>query len=163
MEVSEIASDPPNSLERINAASRMCGRVINVGRVATPLPDNRAISGLESGAVLDVSQAACAPAQARLHVEVTQVDRLVEKRIPSAELRRCDSWQDQPSCCFSTNPTDRRKDVDGVSRAARLSSRVIITTSALDGPRQCHGSQVYRVDASVWHRNLGTREDGMRA
>jgi hypothetical protein len=163
MEVNGIASDPPNALERIHAASRMCGRVIHVGRGASQLPDKRAVSGLESGTVLDISKAAFEPAQARFRVQAAQVDRPVEELTHIAERPPYDSWQDPPSCYFSTDLTDRRKDVDGGSRAVRISSRVIIRLCALDGPRPCRGSEVDRENPSAWHRDLGTRSERMRA
>lgn len=74
-----------------------------------------------------------------------------------AELPTCDVWHDRAVFHFLTEPQDRRKYVDLVTRTVRIGGHVIIGTFAVDGPLKCSGLEVGRYDAGTLSREFGPR------
>jgi ubiquinone/menaquinone biosynthesis C-methylase UbiE len=156
-DVSWFESAPHISMELINAASPMRGQVIDVGGGASRLVDRLVAAGFESVTVLDVSEAALAQAQVRLGLQAAQVRWIVGDLCQIAELPACDVWHDRAVFHFLTDPTDRRKYVDLVTRTLRIGGHLIIGTFALNGPLKCSGLEVCRYDAAALSRELGPR------
>lgn len=156
-DVSWFESDPQISLELINTASSSHGRVIDVGGGASRLVDRLVATGFESVTVLDISEIALEHAKARLGAQAAQVHWIVGDICQIAELPPCDVWHDRAVFHFLTEPNDRQKYVDLVTRTVRIGGHVIIGTFAVDGPLKCSGLEVCRYDAGMLSRELGTR------
>ncbi len=156
-DVSWFESDPQISVELINTASSSHGRVIDVGGGASRLVDRLVATGFESVTVLDISEIALEHAKARLGAQAAQVHWIVGDICQIAELPPCDVWHDRAVLHFLTEPNDRRKYVDSVTRTVRIGGHVIIGTFAVDGPLKCSGLEVCRYDAGTLSRELGPR------
>jgi len=156
-DVSWFESDPQISMELINAASPTHRRVIDVGGGASRLVDRLVAAGFESVTVLDISEIALEHAKARLGAQTNLVHWVVGDICQTAELPPCDVWHDRAVFHFLTEPNDRRKYVDLVTRTVRIGGHVIIGTFAIDGPLKCSGLDVCRYDAGSLSRELGPR------
>jgi len=156
-DVSWFESDPHISMELINTASSSHGRVIDVGGGASRLVDRLVATGFESVTVLDISAIALEHAKARLGAQAVQVHWIVGDICQIAELPPCDVWHDRAVFHFLTEPNDRRKYVDLITRTVRIGGHVIIGTFAVDGPLKCSGLEVCRYDAGTLSRELGPR------
>lgn len=156
-DVSWYESQPQISLELINAASPRHGSVIDVGGGASRLVDRLVAEGFESITVLDISEIALEHAKLRLGSQADRVHWIVGDICQMAELSPCDVWHDRAVFHFLTDPDDRRKYVDLVTRTVRVGGHVIIGTFAVDGPLQCSGLDVCRYDANALSRELGPR------
>jgi SAM-dependent methyltransferase len=162
-DVSWYESDPQISVELINTASSAHGRVIDVGGGASRLVDRLVATGFESVTVLDISEIALEHTKARLGAQAAQVHWIVGDICQIAELPPCDVWHDRAVFHFLTEPNDRRKYVDLVTRTVRIGGHVIIGTFAVDGPLKCSGLEVCRYDAGTLSRELGPRFKLVRA
>ena len=138
-DVSWFESDPHISMELINAASPLRGHVIDVGGGASRLVDNLVAAGFESVTVLDISEVALEHAKARLGNAATQVHWIAGDICQIAQLPPCDIWHDRAVFHFLTEPEDRRKYVELVTRTLRIGGHLIIGTFAVDGPPKCSG------------------------
>lgn len=156
-EVSWFESEPQISVELINTASFPHGRVLDVGGGASRLVDRLVATGFESVTVLDISEIAPEHAQARLGAQAAQVHWIVGDICQIGQLPPCDVWHDRAVFHFLTEPNDRRKYVDLVTRTVRIGGHVIIGTFAVDGPLTCSGLEVCRYDAGALSRELGPR------
>jgi SAM-dependent methyltransferase len=144
-------------MELINAASPLRGHVIDVGGGASRLVDNLVAAGFESLTVLDISEVALEHAKARLGNAATQVHWIAGDICQIAQLPPCDIWHDRAVFHFLTEPEDRRKYVELVTRTLRIGGHLIIGTFAVDGPPKCSGLEVRRYDANSLARELGPR------
>ncbi len=156
-DVSWFESEPNTSLTLITAASPKRGSVIDVGGGASRLVDRLVAAGFESVTVLDISEIALEHAKARLGVQANQVRWIVGDICQIAELSRCDVWHDRAVFHFLTDPHDRRKYVDLVTRTLRVGGHLIMGTFAIDGPLKCSGQDVCRYDARTLSHELGPR------
>ena len=156
-DVSWYESDPQISLELIITASSLHGRVIDVGGGASRLVDRLVAIGFESVTVLDISEIALEHAKARLGAQAAQVHWIEGDICQIAVLPPCDVWHDRAVFHFLTEPNERRKYVDLVTRTVRSGGHVIIGTFAVDGPLKCSGLEVCRDDAGTLSHELGPR------
>jgi SAM-dependent methyltransferase len=156
-DVSWFESDPQVSWVLINSAAPTPGRVIDVGGGASRLVDRLVATGFKPVTVLDISEVALEHAKARLGDAATQVHWIVGDICRIAPLPPCDNWHDRAVFHFLTEPEDRRKYVELVTRTLRIGGHLIIGTFAVDGPPKCSGLEVRRYDADSLARELGPR------
>ena len=156
-DVSWFESDPQISVELISTTSSSHDRVIDVGGGASRLVDRLVATGFESVTVLDISEIALEHAKARLGAQAAQVHWIVGDICQITELPPCDIWHDRAVFHFLTEPHDRRKYVELVTRTVRIGGHVIIGTFAVDGPLKCSGLEVCRYNAGTLSRELGSR------
>jgi len=130
--------------------------IIDVGGGTSTLVDDLLAKGYTHICVLDISAAAIAQAQARLHERAALVE-WIEADITQAELRRefYDLWHDRAVFHFLTDPDDRARYVGKLERSLKPGGHLIIATFSLEAPPRCSGLEVMRYSPATLHAQIG--------
>ena len=162
-QVSWTQPDPSLSLSLIREACPSGGRVIDVGGGSSPLASRLLESGYDV-AVLDVSAAALARAQARLDRSAAERIRWIVADVTQPapiphlcpfDLGGFDLWHDRAVFHFFTEAADRAAYVSLLTRTIQAGGFAVIATFAPDGPEQCSGLPVRRYDGPALGAELG--------
>lgn len=121
--------------------------------------DHLLARGLSCVAVLDISGAALARAQARLGVAQTRVAWIEADVTAEWSVPQVDIWHDRALFHFLVESDDRARYVARLKRAVRLGGSVIIATFGLDGPERCSGLPVQRYSAATLGAEIGPAFD----
>ncbi|MBI4659254.1 MAG: class I SAM-dependent methyltransferase [Verrucomicrobia bacterium] len=105
--------------------------------------------------MLDISTSALDQARQRLGDRARQVAWFEADITEFTPPHRFGLWHDRAVFHFLTDSSDRRKYVQTLERTVVCGGHVIISTFAIDGPRQCSGLQVMRFDAASIGTELG--------
>lgn len=155
-DVSWYQTRPTTSLKLIEASSVAKDQgVIDVGAGASALVDFLLEAGFKRLGVLDISAAALQHARQRLGVRATSVDWFEADVTEFRPPHRFGLWHDRAVFHFLTDPVDRRKYVETVSRTLTPDGHVVIATFAIEGPVKCSGLDVARYDAASLAAELG--------
>jgi SAM-dependent methyltransferase len=155
-DVSWYQTRPTTSLKLIEASSVAKDQgVIDVGAGASALVDFLLEAGFKRLGVLDISAAALQHARQRLGVRATSVEWFEADVTEFRPPHRFGLWHDRAVFHFLTDPVDRRKYVETVSRTLTPDGHVVIATFAIEGPVKCSGLDVARYDAASLAAELG--------
>lgn len=155
-DVSWYQTRPTTSLKLIEASSVAKDQgVIDVGAGASALVDFLLEAGFKRLGVLDISAAALQHARQRLGVRATSVEWFEADVTEFRPPHRFGLWHDRAVFHFLTDPVDRRKYVEAVSRTLTPDGHVVIATFAIEGPVKCSGLDVARYDAASLAAELG--------
>lgn len=155
-DVSWYQTRPTTSLKLIEASSVAKDQgVIDVGAGASALVDFLLEAGFKRLGVLDISAAALQHARQRLGVRATSVEWFEADVTEFRPPHRFGLWHDRAVFHFLTDPVDRRKYVETVSRTLTPDGHVVIATFAIEGPVKCSGLDVARYDAPSLAAELG--------
>lgn len=155
-DVSWYQTRPTTSLKLIEASSVAKDQgVIDVGAGASALVDFLLEAGFKRLGVLDISAAALQHAGQRLGVRATSVEWFEADVTEFRPPHRFGLWHDRAVFHFLTDPVDRRKYVETVSRTLTPDGHVVIATFAIEGPVKCSGLDVARYDAASLAAELG--------
>jgi SAM-dependent methyltransferase len=106
-------------------------------------------------AVLDVSKAALARAQARLGGRSAQVRWIHADVTDQWDIEPVDIWHDRATFHFLTNADDRRSYRARMIEHLRPGGHAIIAAFAESGPLRCSGLPVVRYSSESLARELG--------
>jgi len=154
--VSWFEAAPSVSLRMMEAAGlsdETC--VLDVGGGDSHLVDALTARGLDCLAVLDVSEAALARAQARLGDAAAVATWIVADVTGDWSLKPMDIWHDRAVFHFLTEPADRARYFVHLRQTLKLAGTAIIATFALDGPDKCSGLPVARYSPASLAAELG--------
>ncbi len=155
-EVSWYQQHPEYSLALIRAAGiAENDPIIDVGGGASHLVDTLLQVGYRDISVLDIAATALAHAQTRLAEKAGQVTWLESDVTAFSPPRRYALWHDRAVFHFLTDPGERARYLDVLTRALSAGGHAIIATFALDGPEQCSNLPVERYDADKLTKVLG--------
>jgi SAM-dependent methyltransferase len=147
---------PSVSLRLMEAAGLTADTcVVDVGGGDSRLVDVLAARGLDCLAVVDVSSAALARAQARLG-EAAHVPTWITADVTGAwSLKPMDIWHDRAVLHFLVDPEDQVKYVAHLRQTLKAHGTAIIATFAPDGPEWCSGLPVARYSPQTLAAVLG--------
>jgi len=150
----QVEAEP--SLRLIRQAIPQTAAVIDVGGGGSILVDSLISAGYRRVTVLDVSRAALAAAQARLHGRTAAIS-WIEGDILDAPLPAggFDLWHDRAVFHFLTEVSDRQRYVRQLRRAITVDGHVLLATFAPDGPARCSGLEVVRYSPEALQAELG--------
>ncbi len=156
--VSWFEASPATSLALLDAAGLTTDScVLDVGGGDSRLVDALLTRGLTCLAVLDISGAALARAQARLG-DGAQVPVWIEADVTGGwSLKPMDLWHDRAVFHFLTAHEDRARYADRLCTTLKPGGSAIIATFALDGPERCSGLPVQRYSPERLAAELGPR------
>lgn len=129
--------------------------IIDVGGGASVLVDFLLDAGFTKPAVLDISAAALAHAEARLGARADNVEWFNADVTAFNPPHRFNLWHDRAVFHFLTDKDDRQKYVQALKRTLAADGHVIIAPFAIDGPLKCSGLEVARYDAPSICAELG--------
>jgi SAM-dependent methyltransferase len=129
--------------------------LIDVGGGASRFVDELLGRGWRDVTVLDIAASALAASKSRLGPDADRVHWEVADITDWAPSRQWEVWHDRAVFHFLTEPEQRRKYRETVSRALAPDGLLIIATFALDGPEKCSGLTVLRYDAVSLSEELG--------
>jgi SAM-dependent methyltransferase len=144
-DVSWFEALPDTSIRLLEAAglnSDTC--ILDVGGGDSRLIDHLVARGLDCLAVLDVSGAALARAQARLGANATIPIWLESDVAGDWFLKPMDIWHDRAVFHFLTERHDRARYKSHLLRTLKPGGSAIVATFAVDGPERCSGLPVVR-------------------
>lgn len=130
-------ADPTTSFGLIEKVAPHRGRVIDIGRGTSRLPDKLLDHSYKAITVLDISAAAVAKVKARLVERATQIQWIVADITEVSNLNEFgpfDVWHDRAVFHFLTEPTDRKHYVELAARSLPARGHLIIGTFAPDAP-----------------------------
>jgi len=154
--VSWYQSDPEPSLSWIlRLAHRRDTPIIDVGGGASLLVDRLLEAGFSKVTVLDVSATAVSQVRRRLGSRAQDVRWIIGDVTAVEGMGQQEIWHDRAVFHFLTDPGDRRRYVDRVTRCVAPGGHVLLATFALDGPEKCSGLPVQRYDADRLASELG--------
>jgi SAM-dependent methyltransferase len=157
-DVSWFEALPEVSLRMLESAGVNRGTcVLDVGGGDSHLVDHLAQRGLTCLAVLDVSAAALARAQARLGPAASIPIWLDTDVTGEWSLKPMDVWHDRAVFHFLTAAKDRDRYRAHLLSTLKPGGSAIVATFALDGPDKCSGLPVQRYSASSLAAELGDR------
>src|SRR3990167_6928861 len=155
-EVSWYQVRPEYSLRMIEAAKldRNAG-IIDVGGGASSLADCLIHQDYRNLSVLDISRHALDRAKERIghHAEKIKWIESDVTQFHSAETYHF--WHDRAVFHFLTDPEDRERHLNAMSRSLGKNAHVMIATFALDGPEKCSGLPVQRYSHESLQKTLG--------
>lgn len=155
-QVSWYQDSPEPSLALVTAAAAsLASSVIDIGGGASHLVDHLVQRGFRNVAVLDVSSAALATAQAHLGTSASAVDWIAADITTWAPTRLYEVWHDRATFHFMVTESDRSAYLTRLRQALAPGGYAIIATFALDGPEQCSGLPVMRYDPAGLADMLG--------
>ncbi len=154
-EVGWYQADPEISFSLIQKASPDQGRVIDIGGGTSRLPEKLLDQKYEKIAVLDISAAAVARAQARLAERAANITWIVADITEIQDVGAFDVWHDRAVFHFLLNPEDRKQYVLLAARTVPIGGNLIIGAFAQDGPPRCSGLDVRRYDAASLAAEFG--------
>jgi len=155
-EVSWHQDSPEPSVTLVTAAAgSLASPIIDIGGGASHLVDHLVQRGYLKVAVLDLSSAALAKAQARLGAQAAAVDWIAADITTWTPTHRYDVWHDRATFHFMVTEADRSAYLARLRLALVPGGHAIIATFALDGPEKCSGLPVTRYDAESLADTLG--------
>ncbi|WP_319799159.1 class I SAM-dependent methyltransferase, partial [Nitrobacter sp.] len=155
-QVSWYQDSPEPSLALVTAAAAsLTSSIIDIGGGTSHLVDHLVKRGFRNVAVLDVSSAALAKAQARLGASASAVDWIAADITTWAPMRFYEVWHDRATFHFMTTENDRSAYLTRLRQALAPGGHAIIATFALDGPEKCSGLPVMRYDSAGLADKLG--------
>jgi len=155
-EVSWYQDSPEPSLALVTAAAAsLASPVIDIGGGTSHLVDHLVQRGFRNVAVLDVSSAALAKAQARFGASASAVDWIVADITAWTPTRLYEVWHDRATFHFMVTEGDRSAYLARLTQALAPGGYAIIATFALDGPEKCSGLPVMRYDSAGLADKLG--------
>ena len=144
-DVSWFEALPATSIRLLEAAGLSADTcVLDVGGGDSRLIDHLVARGLDCLAVLDVSGAALARAQARLGANAFTPIWLEADVAGDWSLKPMDIWHDRAVFHFLTEPHDRKSYKTHLLQTLKPGGSAILATFALDGPESCSGLPVVR-------------------
>jgi SAM-dependent methyltransferase len=156
-DVSWFEALPATSIRLLEAAglsAETC--VLDVGGGDSRLVDHLMARGLDCLAVLDISHAALARAQARLG-PAAAIPIWVEADVASEwSLKPMDIWHDRAVFHFLTARQDRDRYRFHLLRTLKPGGSAILATFGLDGPATCSGMPVVRYSPESLASELGS-------
>jgi SAM-dependent methyltransferase len=129
--------------------------VVDVGGGDSRLVDALLERGFRCLAVLDVSRAALARAQARLGGRSAQVRWIHADVTGEWDIEPVDVWHDRATFHFLTNADDRTTYRARLIEHLRPHGHAVIATFAESGPPKCSGLTVVRYSPESLARELG--------
>lgn len=130
------------------------GAVIDVGAGTSPLCARLLDAGF-AVTVLDIAASAIDRARQRLGERAARVEWVVADVTQIESVGVFDLWHDRAVFHFLTEPEDRARYVDLLSRSIPSGGHAVIATFAPEGPDQCSGLPVRRYDSTALSRELG--------
>lgn len=144
-EVSWFQDSPEPSLDLIAlTGATPASAIIDIGGGASRLVDALLARGFTHVAVLDLSAAALAAAQARLGAAAAGVTWIVADVTTWQPAAPVDVWHDRAAFHFLNAPDEQLAYVERLRKALKFGGHAIIGTFALDGPEKCSGLPVTR-------------------
>jgi hypothetical protein len=130
--------------------------IIDIGGVASTLPDDLLAGGFKNITVLDVSSEALKISRDRLGSAAKSV-RWIEADITQAGLDRdaYDLWHDRAVFHFLIRPEDRAKYVGTLTGSLKAGGFAMIAAFGPHGPPKCSGLEVVRYSAQSLLVELG--------
>lgn len=139
---------PERSLQLIRDSAIDKGdALIDVGGGASRLVDYLSGEGFTNLSVLDISGHALARAKSRLGRSAAAVQWIEADITEFRTQQRYGLWHDRAVFHFLTDPLDRQKYLDVLTRTLRPQGHLVIAAFAPDGPEKCSGLAVERYDA----------------
>ncbi len=155
-EVSWHQDSPEPSLRLIAAAApSLASPIIDIGGGTSHLVDHLVQRGYSHIAVLDVSDAALATAQARLGAQAEAVDWIAADITRWTPKEHYGVWHDRATFHFMVSEADRAAYLACMKLALAPGGHAIVATFAPDGPEKCSGLPVMRYDAASLADALG--------
>ena len=130
--------------------------VIDIGGGESRLVDALLARGVRGVAVLDVSQAAIDRVRARLGAAAARVTWIVADVTGPWVAAPVDVWHDRAVFHFLTDPEERIRYVEHLTRTLKVGGTAIIATFAPDGPERCSGLPVARYSPDALADELGS-------
>jgi SAM-dependent methyltransferase len=144
------------SLQLIEQALPVAGRLIDVGGGASTLVDDLLARGYGALEVLDLSPQALAHCRERLGTRAASVTwRQGDVRHCALPAAAFDLWHDRALFHFLTDAADRAAYIRQLRHALRPDGKVILATFATDGPERCSGLAVHRYAPAGLAAQLG--------
>ena len=156
-EVSWYEVDPTLSLDLIQQVSPPPRSVIDVGGGQSFLVDRLLDIGIDSVAVLDISNVALDRTKERLGERAASVEWIEADVTSISDVGKFDLWHDRAVFHFLTEPKDREAYLELAAKSIPVGGHMIIGTFAMDGPEKCSGLPVCRYDAESMVSTLGDR------
>ena len=157
-EVSWYQDSPEPSLALVaGAAVSPASSIIDIGGGTSHLVDHLVQRGYVNVAVLDISSAALAKAQARLGASASVVDWIAADITTWTPTHRYEIWHDRATFHFMVTEGDRIAYLARLRQALAPGGHAIIATFAPDGPEQCSGLPVMRYDPARLADLLGPK------
>ena len=155
-EVSWHQDLPEPSLTLVTTvAASLSSPIIDIGGGTSHLVDYLVQRGYGRVAVLDLSSAALAQAQARLGERAAAVDWIAADVTTWTPSRLYEVWHDRATFHFMVSEADRSAYLACLKQALAPDGHAIIGTFALDGPERCSGLPVMRYDPASLAEALG--------
>ena len=130
--------------------------ILDVGGGASMLVDDLLREGYRDITVLDLAASALQTVADRLGSNADRVSFLTgdvtDTPLPAASVAL---WHDRAVFHFLTDPVDRRRYLEQVSRCVMPGGLVLVATFAEDGPTRCSGLEVARYSPSALHSVFG--------
>ena len=156
-EVSWFEAEPTTSLDLIESADPVGGRIIDVGGGASFLVDRLVAKDKWDVTVLDISSAAIEHARNRLGETGRRVKWICADIIETTELETYDLWHDRAVFHFLSSPPDRQAYLNRLDDSLAIGGYFIVAAFAPNGPEKCSGLQVCRYDVRGLQSLLGDR------
>ena len=141
-------------IEEAGLAPESC--VIDIGGGESRLVDALLARGVRCVTVLDVSQAAIDRVCVRLGAAASGVTWIVADVTGPWISVPVDVWHDRAVFHFLTDPEDRIRYVQHLTRTLKVGGTAIIATFAPDGPERCSGLPVVRYSPEALADELGS-------
>lgn len=141
-------------LETAGLSAETC--VLDVGGGDSRLVDHLMARGLDCLAVLDISHAALARAQARLGPAAASPIWVEADVASDWSVKPMDIWHDRAVFHFLTARQDRDRYRFHLLRTLKPGGSAILATFALDGPATCSGLPVVRYSPASLAAELGS-------
>ncbi len=155
-ELSWYQAHPEMSLRLIRDSGVGAGEsLIDIGGGASRLVDKLLDAGYGKVAVLDISAAALAAAQARLGARAGEVRWLAQDVTTFAPPEKYALWHDRAVFHFLTEAADRQAYLAAVHAALQSGGQLVVATFAPDGPEMCSGLPVVRYSAESLAKEVG--------
>ena len=129
--------------------------MVDVGAGASLLVDALLAAEWSDVTLLDVSREALALVKARVGAADTAVSFVVADLLDWRPERQYDAWHDRAVFHFLTDPADRARYVDTMTKAVRRGGAAVLSTFADDGPASCSGLSTARYDAPALADTFG--------
>jgi hypothetical protein len=152
------APDPSlAALDRLGAGPEMS--LVDVGAGASTLADALLNRGWSDITLVDIAEPALEASRVRLGPRAAKLRWEVADIRHWQPRRAFDVWHDRAVFHFLTEAGDRLGYKRALAEATRTGSLVIIAGFALDGPKQCSGLPVRRIDPASLAPELGNGFD----
>jgi len=156
-EVSWFEAEPIASLDLIQRAAPLGGRIIDVGGGASFLVDRLVANAKWDVTVLDISSAAIVHARNRLGQSAQRVNWICADIVETMLLGTYDVWHDRAVFHFLTNPQDQKAYLERLNDSLKPGGHFVVAAFAPEGPEKCSGLPVCRYDVHGLETVLGNR------